>query len=103
MSILEHHYPAVATNWKEELYCGITLKWNYDKGYVNILMPGYNRRLLLKYNHEKSNKSQYFPYPVQPRKVGRAAQEPMPEDKTTKADEEKKKRVQQVVGTILYY
>ena len=49
------------------------------------------------------NKPQYSPYPVQPKKIERVAQEPMPEDKTKKADEEKKKRVQQVVGSILYY
>ena len=39
LSTLEHHYPAVATDWKGELYCGTTLKWNYAKGYVGILMP----------------------------------------------------------------
>ena len=41
LSILEHHYPAVAIDWKGELYCGITLTWNYAKEYVNIQMPGY--------------------------------------------------------------
>ena len=66
-------------------------------------MPGYIKWLLSKYKQGKPNKPQYSPYPVQPRKFGRVAQDPMPEDKTQKADEEKKKRVQQVVGSILYY
>ena len=103
LSILEYHYPTVAKDWKGELYCGITLKWNYAEGYVDISMPGYIKRLLLKYKHKKPTKPQYSPYPIQPRKFGKAAQEPMPEDKTQKADEEKKKRVQRVVGSILYY
>ena len=56
LSILEHHYPAVATNWKGELYCGITLKWNYAKDYVK-----------------------------------------------KKQMKKRKKRVQQVVGSVFYY
>ena len=46
LGILEAKYPAVATDWTGGLYCGITLKWNYDKGYVDISMPGYIKRLL---------------------------------------------------------
>ena len=100
---LEHHYPAVATDWKGELYCGITLKWNYAKGYINILILGYIKRLLLEYKHKTPSKPQYSPYLVQPRKLGKAVQEPMPKDKMPKADEVKKKQVQQVVGSILYF
>ena len=28
-------------DWKGELYCIISLKWNYEKGYVDIAMPNY--------------------------------------------------------------
>ena len=69
--------------------------------YVDILMLGY--KIWLKYKHKKPSKPQYSPYPVQPKKFGWAAQEPMLEDKTPKADEKKKKQVQQIVGSILYY
>jgi hypothetical protein len=27
-------------DWKGNLYCGITLDWNYDAGYIDISMPG---------------------------------------------------------------
>ena len=31
----------VEVDWDGGLYCGIELKWNYKKGYVDIAMPGY--------------------------------------------------------------
>ena len=40
MSILKQHYD-MEEDWKGELYCGITLKWNYAEGYVDIAMPNY--------------------------------------------------------------
>ena len=72
LSILESKYPAVATDWNGGLYCGITLDWNYDKGYVDISMPGYIKRLLAKFNYEPKKK-RYSPYPVEPRKFGKAS------------------------------
>lgn len=50
LSVLLQHYLAVSTDWKGELYCGITLKWNYAEGYANNLMPRYIKQLLLKYS-----------------------------------------------------
>ena len=40
MSVLEQHYK-IEEDWTGELYCGITIKWNYEKGYVDIFMPNY--------------------------------------------------------------
>ena len=52
----------MAADWKGDLYCGITLDWNYDQGYVDISMPGYVQRLLDKFKHDKPTKPQYSPY-----------------------------------------
>ncbi len=38
--VLEKYYKAVSVDWKVEIYCGIKLQSNYDKGYVNTSMPG---------------------------------------------------------------
>ena len=65
-------------------------------------MPGYIKRLLAKFKYEPKKK-RYSPYPVEPRKFGKASQEPMPEDTSPLVDEKKKRLVQQVVGSILYY
>ena len=37
--------------WNGELYCDITLKWNYKEGYVDISMPNYVHKKLFKYKH----------------------------------------------------
>jgi hypothetical protein len=36
----------LTTDWTGDLYCGITLGWDYDKQYVDILMPGYVKKKL---------------------------------------------------------
>ena len=102
MSILELEYLAVATDWKESIYYGITLDWNYKEKYVDISMQGYIKRLLTKFKYEPKKK-RYSPYPVEPRKFGKASQEPMPEDTSPLVDKNKRRLIQQVVGTILYY
>eukprot|EP00978_Attheya_sp_CCMP212_P035634 scaffold156249_cov52-Attheya_sp.AAC.3 len=40
LRILESQFSAVSTDWTGELYCGITLDWNYEEGWVDISMPG---------------------------------------------------------------
>ena len=85
------------------MYCGITLKWDYDKRTLDIAMPGYILKTLQKYKHIRSKRTQYSPYPAAPRTYGAAAQDPMPDDDTPEATEEEVKYIQQVVGTILYY
>ena len=31
----------ITTDWKGELYCGLTLKWDYVNCTVDVSMPGY--------------------------------------------------------------
>ena len=44
-------------------YCGFTIEWNYEKGYVDISMPKYIPALLQKLQHPKPAKPQYAPHP----------------------------------------
>ena len=81
----------IAVDEKGELYCGITLKWDYEKRLVDISMPGYIKKVLQKYKHEKPKKHQGSPYQMEPKKYGTAAQEPIPPDTSRKADEKEKK------------
>ena len=96
-------YFTIAEDWTGSLYCGITLKWDYEKRIVDILMPGYIKKVLQRYSHEKPKKHQACPYPVEPRKYGRAAQDPMEQDTSRNATEKETKKIQKVVGSILYY
>ena len=44
-------------------YCGFTIEWNYEKGYVDISMPKYIPALLQKLQHQKPANPQYALHP----------------------------------------
>ena len=57
ISALTNFYK-VEVDWKGELYCGITLDWHYDKGYVDISMPNYVKKQLLRYKQTTPRRHQ---------------------------------------------
>ena len=93
----------LSEDWKGDLYCGISLKWDYEERTLDISMPGYIQKALQRYKHERSPRRQDAPYPAAPRIYGAAAQAPSPDDDSPEATEGEIKHIQQVVGTILYY
>jgi hypothetical protein len=103
LGILKNEFTAVSEDWEGALYCGITLEWDYDKRLLYISMPGYIKKQLQKYQHEKPIKPQYSPYATAPRKYGKEAQDPLPQDDSPPATKEEIRRIQQIVGSILYY
>jgi hypothetical protein len=60
------------------LYCGITLTWHYDKGYLDISMPGYVNKQLIKYNHPPPKTPVNTPWEPYPITFGRKIQETLP-------------------------
>jgi hypothetical protein len=64
-------------DWMGNLYCGITLKRDYDRWMVDILMPGYIIKKLQEYKHSKPFKVQYCLYAPKPKKFGSEAQAPL--------------------------
>ena len=40
----------IVEDWSGDLYCGISLDWNYDKRYVDISMAKYVGKQLLRYD-----------------------------------------------------
>jgi hypothetical protein len=93
----------LTADWTGDLYCGITLGWNYDKRYVDISMPGYIKKKLQKYGHVVPNRLQSCPYAPEPKQFGVTAQAPAPPNDTPKLNDTGIKRVQKNVGSILYY
>ena len=59
---LEDKYE-VTTNWEGKLYIGIALKWDYEKGTIQLSMPGYVRAALHSFQHKKPKRPQDSPYP----------------------------------------
>jgi hypothetical protein len=93
----------VTKDWMGDLYCGITLKWNYEKRWLDISMPGYIKKLLLKYKHRMPTKPQHCPYAPAPKQYGAKAQAPLPVDVSPKLSPKEIKEIQCVIGSILYY
>jgi hypothetical protein len=61
MNALKEFYD-VTIDYTGGLYCGVTLEWNYDKRYVDISMPGYVKKQLLKYKHPEPKKPVHTPW-----------------------------------------
>ncbi len=93
----------IVEDWKDNLYCGISLTWNYDKRYVNIAMPIYMAKQLLWYEHPHPTKPQHCPYNPNPIKYGQDNQATDPNDTSPKLSKANKKRIKQIVGSFLYY
>ena len=81
----------------------MNLSWNYNKGYVDVSMPGYVENQLKKYNHKPPTKPQDSPFPAPPIRYGKAAQTITEPDPTPALSTESKKYVQQVTGSFLFY
>ena len=73
-------------DWAGTLYCGITLDWHYDEGYVEISMPHYIERVLLRFKHEMPKRPQDCPYKPPQKTYGTSAQKPVPEDTSEHVD-----------------
>ncbi len=70
---------------------------------VNISMMGYIRKKLQQYSHIASKQVQNCPYTPAPKQFGSEAQAPLPRDSSPKLDKAGVKKVQKIVGRILYY
>jgi hypothetical protein len=93
----------VSTDWTGSLYCGLTLDWDYQNHTVDLSMPNYVSTALHKFQHPPPSRLQHAPHkwtrPVYGAKIQYA---PDPDD-TTLLPAAGTKRVQQIVGTLLYY
>ena len=102
ISALQTLYPKVTTDWTGDLYCGIRLNWNSEYSQVELSMPGYIEKLLHKYQYQPTI-PQHAPYPCRPIQYGAKVQMATPTDETETIDSQDKTRVQQIVGSLLYY
>jgi hypothetical protein len=102
MTSLQSTYK-LTSDWAGDLYCGITLGWDYDKQYVDISMLGYIKKKLQKYGHVVPNRIQSCPYAPEPKQFGTTTQAPAPPNDTPKLNNAGIKWVKKIVGSILYF
>jgi hypothetical protein len=86
----------IIEGWKGNLYCGISLAWNYHKRYVDVAMLAYIAKQLLQYKHPHPMKPQHYPYNPNPIKYGQDNQATDPINTSPKLDKANKKCIQQI-------
>jgi hypothetical protein len=98
---LEEHF-TVAVNYKGSLFCGVKLTWDYARCHVDCSMPRYIATTLKKYQHAMPTIPQNAPYNAAAIQYG-AKVERVKTDNSAPLSKSKIKRVQDIVGTLLYY
>ena len=101
---LEAEYKLTMMDWAGTLYCSLTLDWHYDKGYVDVSMPGYVPRALKGFDHSPPRRPQHAPHKWQAPVYGsRTPQTATTESHATPLAPDGTTRIQQISGTFLYY
>jgi hypothetical protein len=90
-------------DWMGNLYCGIMLNWDYDACTLDIFMPGYIKKLLLKYKHKMPSKQHHCPYAPSPKQYGAKAQAPLPVNISPNLSPKEIKEIQHFISSILNY
>ena len=106
-----HLIKAIQTNYETtidfsgSLYYGLNLRWNYDKGYVDVSMDGYVQRALQRFAHvPSSSRCQHAPHPWQKPVYGRRTpQSPTSTPVSPPLDKEGTRRIQAIAGTFNFY
>jgi hypothetical protein len=93
----------ISEDWSGMRYCGLTLNWDYDGRTCDISMPGYIERALQRFQHDGPTRPQHSPHAWQKPEFGASTQYAPDPDHTPLLDLSDTKRVQEILGTLLYY
>ena len=99
---LQENY-TITTDWTGKNYCGLTIDWQYDKGYVDISMPNYIVDALQKFQHQPPKHPQHAPHKWTTPAYGQKIQYALPPSSLPILDSKGVKRIQSINGTFLYY
>jgi hypothetical protein len=84
-------------------FCGMTLDLKYEAGHVTISMPGYVEKALQRFTHPDPTRPQHSPHHWIAPKYGATIQYAAPEDASTPLNKHGITRLQQIIGTFLFY
>ncbi|MGL5937078.1 MAG: reverse transcriptase domain-containing protein, partial [Cetobacterium sp.] len=71
---------------KCEKFCGMTITWNFAEGWVEISMPGYVQKALLRFTHPVPKKHEPSPSKYTEPQYGASIQYAEPEDDSNRLD-----------------
>jgi hypothetical protein len=98
---LKRHY-VITTDLQATKFCGITLQWDYTNHHVTLSMPGYIEKALQRFTHPQPKQPQHAPHMWIAPNYGAKVQYTSPEDKSLPLDKHGIKRLQEVIGTLLF-
>jgi len=93
----------VSEDWTGSRYCGLTIAWDYDNKTCDISIPGYIERALQRFNHPDPTRPQHSPHLWQKPQYGAKIQYTPAPDMTPALNAADTTRVQEVLGTLLFY
>jgi hypothetical protein len=93
----------ITTDWSGTKYLGLTLDWDYQARTLDISMPGYIEKALQRFAHPLPPRPQHSPHAWTRPNYGAKTQYTDPVDDSAPMDSSEKTRLQEVIGTLLYY
>ena len=102
LASLQKNYK-VTTDWSGSKFAGIDIEWDYNKRTCRLSMKNYIDELLIKYEHPKPRKPQHAPHAHREIVYGAKQQFAPEDDKSPRLDATGVKRVQGIIGSLLYY
>ena len=103
IAALTQQYEGVTIDWAAKIFCGITIDWDYKRRTATLSMPQYITKALEKFQHPLPAKPQHAPHRHSAPQYGAKTQMIDPPDTTNLLPAHLKRRIEQIVGTCLYY
>ena len=97
------HWYEVAKDWSGERNCGITIEWDYEKGHVDLSMPGYICNVLMKFQHAIPKHRQDGPQKHILPQYGQTVQYAIKDDPLPLLAAAHIKKIHAIIGCLLYY
>jgi hypothetical protein len=93
----------ISTDRTGKNYCGLTLDWDYTGRTVDISIPNYIHKVLLKYQHPPPNRPTYAPHTYNEPVYGQRHQMAPDPDDSSYLSPKGIKEIQGIIGSLLYY
>ena len=101
-TVLANHYQ-YTVDWEGTNFCGYTLDWHYDDGFVDLSMPNYIPSLLKKL-HYSPEKIQHSPHEFLPLNYGTKTRQLATQlDTSPLLNPKETTYVQSIIGSLLYH
>lgn len=102
LTLLKKYY-SIKEDWTGSKYLGLSLKWDYAKGTLDVSMPGYIDRALKRFQHPMPIRPQHSPHAWTAPQYGSRVQQTDDPDDSKPLEPSDIQRLQQIIGVLLYY